>query len=126
MSKPVAWRAKLKGNTGWVYYDFKPPSVFDTMTGAATRLTEIQPLYAHPEDAPLKKTPENLHSGEAIKANLHSEDAPGGPWTACSASQAPHIWAVLIPHGRWAFTGNEREAIAVRDALNRLKGETDG
>ena len=60
---------------------------------------------------------------DRILAHAHPEDAPEGPWTACSASQAPHIWAVLIPHGRWAFTGNEREAIAVRDALNRLKGE---
>ncbi len=49
---PVAWRAKLKGNTEWVYYHVKPPTVFDSMTGSATRLTDIEPLYAHPEDAP--------------------------------------------------------------------------
>ena len=71
---PVAWRWKL-GDTPldpeWVVTDVRP-----TRADA----TDIQRLVVHPEDAPLKKTPENLHSGEAIKAAQRSGHtmSPGG------------------------------------------------
>ena len=48
---------------------------------------------------------------------------PKGPWITAYAKHAPHIYSVLIPDRRWAFTGDRQEAEAVRDALNRLKGD---
>ena len=75
---PVAWRIRSlePGAVGtWFYRDERPHQL--TMEDSRG---EVQPLYAHPEDV-LKKTPRNLHSGEAIKANLHSEDAPNSGTT---------------------------------------------
>jgi hypothetical protein len=50
------------------------------------------------------------------------EDAPGGPW---EVERTDRRWAVINKKERrelWPIP-NEAEAIAVRDALNRLKGD---
>ncbi len=83
---PVAWRTRDRNvpNQVWTLWNQKWEPTHGELNLRYTYDTseldaEVQPLYTHPA---LKKTPENLHSGEAIKANLHSEDAPGGPWEA--------------------------------------------
>ncbi len=65
----------------------------DPFVYAAKWAAAIGPLYAHPA---LKKTPENLHSGEAIKGNLHSEDAPGGPKIVCLCGSSRFVAEMAI------------------------------
>ncbi|KKL65822.1 hypothetical protein LCGC14_2151170, partial [marine sediment metagenome] len=60
---------------------------------AAIRFLDI---LQHPKDAPLKKTPENLHSGEAIKGNLHSEAAPGGPKIICLCGSSRFVDTMAV------------------------------
>ena len=114
LREAVAWRAKLKGNTGWVYYDFKPPSVFDTMTGATTRLTDIQPLYVHPEDAPGGPT-ENTMAALDETINLVLQ------WMGHPALEVAGFKEGRIPVDvRQAWRNDFRLALI---ALNRLKGD---
>ncbi len=66
----------------------------------------------------------------ALQGNLHSEDAPGGPWALRQSLTSGSTWDVVKNEGtigyHLAFNGLKSEAIAVRDALNRvdrLKGD---
>ena len=162
---PVAWRWRWWPG-GWSYSHFKPT---DISAGA-----EIQPLYAHPEDAapvdcencktleqwvhdcqagmyincvycgyrygpddevaptmqqalydhiaecpkhPLSAMKRRAERAEARLA--HPEDAPGGPWEIFKSCEG---WNVRSASFRpWT----EKQATAVRDVLNRLKGETE-
>jgi len=92
-------------------------------------------LYAHPEDA-LKQTPETFNESGGVKEYLQRpvlpgfypddrstdpEDAPGGPW---EVRGGPSSWLVGKTGTNRRIVGLlESEAIAVRDALNRLKGD---
>ena len=50
--------------------------------------------------------------------NAHPEDAPEGPWEIFKSEEG---WNVTVPGDFHSWT--EKEAIAVRDLLNRLKGD---
>ena len=66
------------------------------------------------------------HGEQVCRACAHPEDAPGGPW---EARKTGATWLVGKTRSIRRLVGlTEAEAIAVRDALNRLKGEgeTDG
>ena len=109
---------------------------------------EIQPngRLAHPEDAPLKDKGEfpcgcrwwidgvrcGGHLGHggplqgfeyAMRPEGSPEDAPGGPYF-CMVQPDVDGWLVENDlTGAIEFTGTERQCIAVRDALNCLKGD---
>ncbi len=59
-----------------------------------------------------------------------AEDAPGGRWEVRQSLTSGSTWDVVKKVGclgyELAFNGLEAEAIAVRDALNRLKGDKNG
>ncbi len=64
----------------------------------ATSLYRIEPLYTHPEDAPV------------------------GPWFVEHKDGCLQPAVFREAPFRVAFTGTWKECVAVRDALNRLKG----
>ena len=55
---------------------------------------------------------------EHIQLFAHPEDAPEGPWEIFKSEEG---WNVTVPGDFHSWT--EKEAIAVRDLLNRLKGD---
>ena len=115
-AQPVAWRTRLKAGADprWYYNDRDP--LVDSRH-------EVQPLYVHPSDAPrldaLPRTPD-FHPDDRATDPWELVDCAGGRWAVANEGENREIWP--IP--------NEAEAIAVRDALNRLatkgEGETDG
>ncbi len=106
----------------------------DPFVYAAKWAAAIGPLYAHPEDAPRFKPCGCQWFGEQRCADHERvEDAPGGPWKAKEAVDGR--WFVWRADGANTDTVGplslETEALAVRDALNRVdrlkgEGETDG
>jgi hypothetical protein len=145
---PVAWRYRYR----------KPASPLDDFWSATVKLPEwlgpegnvgweVQPLYAHPEDAPgrLIEMGERIAELEVCNAEMERElqqDAPGGPWEVRKGFFSDDSGAVHESHW-WHIHGKpgehechidcltEKQAIAVRDTLNRVdrlkgEGETDG
>ncbi len=96
--------------------------------------TMQQALYDHIAECPKHPLSAMKRRAERAEARLaHPEDAPGGPWALRQSLTSGSTWDVVKNEGtlgyHLAFNGLKSEAIAVRDALNkvdRLKGETDG
>ena len=100
-------------------------------------LTYLGTYTAHPEDAgKLIEMGERIAELETCNAELerdlqHPEDAPGGPWSAEKevGLYPGDNWAVWL-HGvithTTEFRGTEVQCVAVRDTLNRLKGDENG
>ena len=66
-----------------------------------------------------------VYAMEVTKLYAHPEDAPGGPWLA-ERELSTNNWAVWfrgVTAHTIEFRGTKLQCIAVRDALNRLKGE---
>ncbi len=62
----------------------------------------------------------------ANRLAAHPEDAPGGPWVTSGEDHPDHYaCSVLIPNKRSVGYFTQAEATAVRDALNRLKGDEE-
>jgi len=93
---PVAWRYKPKRMKHWNFTRTKP------LVGKHPEEWEIQPLFAHPEDA------------------------PEGPWVVDEEGDDGY-WSVRDPDN-WDASAivveTKKQAIAVRDVLNRQGDET--
>ncbi len=105
----------------------------------ATSLYRIEPLYAHPEDAPAFLHPcsfcgltgncsahTRTHADPTCKTCFgeHAkqvEDAPGGPWFVEHKDGCLQPAVFREAPFRVAFTGTQKECNAVRDALNCSK-----
>ena len=97
----------------------------------AMLLTEEQcPLVSDAHFAAKEKVRAAISYPTARGLFAHPEDAPRGPWALRQSLTSGSTWDVVKNEGtigyHLAFNGLKSEAIAVRDALNRvdrLKGE---
>jgi len=62
----------------------------------------------------------------AARALAASADAPEGPWKAVQQENSPQWWTVAEDGIRLSVAFREQQAIAVRDALNRLDAQQKG
>ena len=87
------------------------------------RIAEIiEDLERHIAKCGGEEVTENVNTRDLLAAlkGEAEEDTPGGPWEIFKSCEG---WNVRSASFRpWT----EKQATAVRDVLNRLKGETDG